>query len=265
MRRFELLRLYSSEVRRLELPRFVSACGMNGGSSPGLSHPLHDIPLDFVCISSISVRTPRNVTENEPRRAHPARGPGCGQWEPRDGAEPTGDPQCPRPRSPRPPRRPTPSARPERQVLDQAASRPDLALLPMPESLHLTGHLRSRLLRSLLDLNLAEECPCKEKAGSWRRDGHAHTWSLHLSKAGLAIARPDTPSSSSRRPTKQAQVLSALAAPGGATLDDLVVLAGWLAPHTTRSAQTRLRQRGHHRSGNLGRGAGSAGPQPRGT
>ncbi len=43
---------------------------------------------------------------------------------------------------------------------------------------------------------------------------------------------------------KLGQILAAIAAPGGATLSDLIALTGWL-PHTTRAALTRLRQRGH--------------------
>jgi len=47
-----------------------------------------------------------------------------------------------------------------------------------------------------------------------------------------------------KRPTgKLGQVLNAVAATRGASLDELVELTGW-QPHTARAALTRLRQRG---------------------
>jgi len=44
--------------------------------------------------------------------------------------------------------------------------------------------------------------------------------------------------------TKAALVIAMLAAPGGATLDELVAATSWL-PHTTRAALTGLRKKGH--------------------
>ncbi|MDR3531774.1 MAG: DUF2924 domain-containing protein [Rhodopila sp.] len=135
----------------------------------------------------------------------------------------------------------------QRQVLDQATTRPDLNLLPLPESLQLTGRPRLRVLHALLNRGLAEERPRKDKAGSWRRDKEGKHWALHLSKTGLVMVRPEATSSASRHPTKQDQVLAALAAPGGASLDDLVALTGWLpAPHYPRRPDSSAPARSSH-------------------
>jgi DNA-binding IclR family transcriptional regulator len=56
----------------------------------------------------------------------------------------------------------------------------------------------------------------------------------------LSLRKRPTPG----RPSgKLGTLLDAIAAPTGATLDELSTASGWL-PHTTRAALTRLRQRG---------------------
>ena len=47
-----------------------------------------------------------------------------------------------------------------------------------------------------------------------------------------------------KRPTKAETVLTLLRRAEGATLDELVAAIGWL-PHTTRTAMTGLRKKGH--------------------
>ncbi|MCZ8170434.1 MAG: DUF3489 domain-containing protein [Brevundimonas sp.] len=49
---------------------------------------------------------------------------------------------------------------------------------------------------------------------------------------------------SPKRPSKSAAVLAMLQRPEGATLDQLVIAAGWL-PHTARAALTGLKKKGH--------------------
>ncbi len=53
----------------------------------------------------------------------------------------------------------------------------------------------------------------------------------------------DTPAQPQRR-TKQALLLELIGREGGATLEELTSVTGWL-PHTTRAAITGLRKRGH--------------------
>jgi len=51
---------------------------------------------------------------------------------------------------------------------------------------------------------------------------------------------PPPPAASS----KIAQVITLLQRPGGARLDEIIAITGWL-PHTTRAALTGLRKKGH--------------------
>ena len=53
----------------------------------------------------------------------------------------------------------------------------------------------------------------------------------------------DTPPQPHRR-TKQSLLLELIGREGGATLEELTSVTGWL-PHTTRAAITGLRKRGH--------------------
>ncbi len=53
----------------------------------------------------------------------------------------------------------------------------------------------------------------------------------------------ETPPRPQRR-TKQALLLELIGREGGATLEELTSVTGWL-PHTTRAAITGLRKRGH--------------------
>ena len=67
--------------------------------------------------------------------------------------------------------------------------------------------------------------------------GHSLVHSMHAA-TGAAGHPSNVPGG------KLGLLLSTLAQDGGATIDVLTVLTGWL-PHTTRAAMTRLRQRGH--------------------
>ncbi len=52
------------------------------------------------------------------------------------------------------------------------------------------------------------------------------------------------PQTQAQRRTKQALLLELIGREGGATLEELTSVSGWL-PHTTRAAITGLRKRGH--------------------
>jgi len=62
-------------------------------------------------------------------------------------------------------------------------------------------------------------------------------------RAGVPASPPTTTSNHKRPLGKLGQVLDAVAANRGSSLDELVKLTGW-QPHTARAALTRLRQRG---------------------
>lgn len=59
----------------------------------------------------------------------------------------------------------------------------------------------------------------------------------------VAVPPANADASQPREGTKGALVVSMLARPSGASIDDLMTATGWL-PHTTRAALTGLRKRG---------------------
>jgi hypothetical protein len=133
----------------------------------------------------------------------------------------------------------------QRDLLTQAAARPDHAVLPLPAACRIFGGARIRLLTALLRQGLIEEVPTDQEQAIWRRDEGGGPLGLQLTGTGLAaigIAPAPPPPAISRG--KLGEILVLLGREPGATLDHLVALTGWL-PHTTRAALCRLRQRGH--------------------
>ena len=59
-----------------------------------------------------------------------------------------------------------------------------------------------------------------------------------------SAAKPTAQSAKSEPNTKTQQVIHLLSSVGGATLDEMSALAGWL-PHSTRSFMTGLKKKGH--------------------
>ena len=144
-------------------------------------------------------------------------------------------------------------------LLTAAASRPDLNLLPVPDTVKLKGAALDRTLKALLSRGFIAE---KSVAGGTRRSKWV-TNPLVIAPAGLAVIGIQVPEAATdpaadaqtsepqpvvagrpERPAgKMGVLLDAVARPKGATLDELTKASGWL-PHTTRAALTRLRQRG---------------------
>jgi Protein of unknown function (DUF3489) len=134
-------------------------------------------------------------------------------------------------------------------LLTTAAARPDLTVLPPPETVRVRGAALDRTLRALVARGLIAEAAVEGRAqrSKWVSSP------LVVTPAGLAaigvepaapepdvldIAWPQRPGG------KLGILLAAVARPEGATLGDLTAASGWL-PHTARAALTRLRQRGY--------------------
>ena len=157
-------------------------------------------------------------------------------------------------------------------ILMHAAQRPDRAVLPLPLNAKLVGGARLKVLTGLLTRDLVEEVAMDHAEAAWRIDESGQQVSLRLTSAGLIAAGVEAPveivvddadeagDMASAEPASIAEttveiaspkapggklgaVLVALGADGGASIDTLTSLTGWL-PHTTRAALTRLRQRG---------------------
>ena len=150
-------------------------------------------------------------------------------------------------------------------LLAAAAARPDLSVLPAPETLRLKGAALERTLKALRARGLITEAPMtvRTKRSKWAGPDAdaADRRRLILTPAGLeaigvesaqaGAGTPDAvpeqrahPETQRARPGgKLGVLLDAVSRPEGATLEDLTAASGWL-PHTTRAAITRLRQRG---------------------
>jgi len=59
-----------------------------------------------------------------------------------------------------------------------------------------------------------------------------------------SATKPTAQSAKSEPKTKNQQVIDLLSSEGGATLEEMATLAGWL-PHSTRSFMTGLKKKGH--------------------
>ena len=152
-------------------------------------------------------------------------------------------------------------------ILGTAAQRRTRLVLPLPDECRLVGGTRTRVLTVLVQRGLIEEIATTRTALAWRKNEAGQTLTLRVTKAGLdalevvasrplpaeANAQDRGPVNDALAPAKHPSnvaggklglLLTTLAQDGGATIDTLTGLTGWL-PHTTRAAMTRLRQRGH--------------------
>jgi hypothetical protein len=144
-------------------------------------------------------------------------------------------------------------------LLAAAAARADLRVLPLPETLRLKGAALQRSLSALhargLIAEAAQTAPSAMDGPDGERDRLVVTpaglAALGVENAGAGAGSADAPPAGTRtepqgtRPRgKLGALLDAVSRPEGASLEDLSAAAGWL-PHTTRSAITRLRQRGY--------------------
>jgi hypothetical protein len=134
-------------------------------------------------------------------------------------------------------------------LLTTAAARPDLTVLPPPETVRVRGAALDRTLRALVARGLIAEAAVEGRAkrSKWVSSP------LVVTPAGLAAIgvepaapEPDVLDIGWPQPPggKLGILLAAVARPEGATLGDLTAASGWL-PHTARAALTRLRQRGY--------------------
>jgi hypothetical protein len=144
-------------------------------------------------------------------------------------------------------------------LLAAAAGRPDLSLLPVPETINLKGAALDRTVTALLSRGLVADAAVGGRAKPPKRSSKQ----IVITPAGVAAIGVEiseaSPEQSQEEPNAELQtetadcserlggklgvLLDAVAGPNGATLEELTKASGWL-PHTTRAALTRLRQRG---------------------
>ena len=143
-------------------------------------------------------------------------------------------------------------------LLAAAAARPDLSVLPPPETLGLKGAALERTLKALSARGLIAAAPVQSRAkrSKWA-DPAAEAGEgerLIVTPAGRAAiaakpgpdraAVPSPESATPARTTKNATLITLLSTDNGADIAALSTALGWL-PHTTRAALTRLRHAGY--------------------
>ena len=135
-------------------------------------------------------------------------------------------------------------------LLAAAAERPDLTVLPAPETLSVKGAALERSLQALLRAAfIAQEVDAGGHSRLIITAAGIAAISVGTSRAAAAVGDmvpdSDVDAAPKKRPVgKLGALLDAVSHPAGATLEDLSAAAGWL-PHTTRAAISRLRQRGY--------------------
>lgn len=133
-------------------------------------------------------------------------------------------------------------------ILTTAAERADGSLLPLSDTQKLSPGIR-RSITSLITRGFAAEGEGASVPDDavWRTEGERQLGVTITNQGRTAIGVPvqvPAPAAADAPPTKIGQVTALLRRAGGATVDELIAVTGWL-PHTTRAALTGLRKKGH--------------------
>ena len=141
------------------------------------------------------------------------------------------------------------------RILTAGAQRPGNLAMPLPKGLH--GAAANKVVGMLIGRGFLEEVDANIRKGEplWRETGDGHGTTLVVTKAGLAAigaepvvaktkvrvrknpktekppAAPKTP----RKVTKQAQLITMLESPDGASIAEITAATDWQA-HTIRGA-----------------------------
>ncbi|TKW64030.1 MAG: DUF3489 domain-containing protein [Paracoccus denitrificans] len=136
-------------------------------------------------------------------------------------------------------------------ILTPASARPGNIALPLPEDLHAAA--AKMAIGKMIKLGWIVEIDASIRRGEplWREtgDGHGvtliatHEWFAAVgidpvvvkAMAGLLDAKPEAIAAAQRPGTKQAQLISMLQAPEGATIAEIAEATGWQA-HSIRGA-----------------------------
>ena len=143
-------------------------------------------------------------------------------------------------------------------LLAAAAQREDGSLLPPPDHLADQAARIRKVIPPLIKQGLVEEASTTDHVKSWREDGDERFAPFITDAGRMSIGIDDqagqqasplhspspVPAPASPPPSKTDHVLTLLRREQGASMDELVTATGWL-PHSTRSALTGLRKKGH--------------------
>lgn len=139
----------------------------------------------------------------------------------------------------------------QRLILTRASARPGNLALPLPEGLH--GAAAKMAIGRMIKLGWIEEVEAniRRKEPLWRETGDGHGTTLIATEAGLDAvgidpvvvktmaglrdAKPEAIAAAQRSGTKQAQLISMLRAPEGASIAEIAEATGW-QHHSIRGA-----------------------------
>ena len=137
-------------------------------------------------------------------------------------------------------------------ILSAAAQRTDNLAMPLPKGLH--GAAAKKVISMMIERGWLEEVDANVRKGEplWRETGDGHGTTLVVTDAGLLVigvepvvvktmaairsqaAQPATPKPPTpREGTKQAQIITLLQRPEGATIAEIVAATGWQS-HSAR-------------------------------
>lgn len=126
----------------------------------------------------------------------------------------------------------------KRTVLAGAACRTDLRVLPVPETLKVSGAMVDKMVGELFGAGLAAETAALDHDVVWREaDGAGMT--LVITDAGLAAigiepgTAPIEPVAPDTKTSKQDTIVALLRRRQGASIDEMTGATGWL-PHSVR-------------------------------
>ncbi|MEI4263426.1 DUF3489 domain-containing protein [Roseovarius sp. D0-M9] len=138
-------------------------------------------------------------------------------------------------------------------ILTAASTRPGTLAMPLPEGLH--GAAAKKVVTMMVERGLIEEVDAdiRRKEPLWRETGDGHGTTLIATEAGLdtigiepvvaqamaGLRKPkpkaETNPVTLRKGTKQAELITLLQAPDGASITEITAATGWQA-HTVRGA-----------------------------
>jgi hypothetical protein len=137
-------------------------------------------------------------------------------------------------------------------ILSAGAQRADNLAMPLPKGLH--GAAAQKVISMMIERGWLEEVDAdmRKREPHWRETGDGHGTTLVVTDAGLlaigvepvvvktmaairsqAAQRPASKPPTPRAGTKQAQIITLLQRPDGATIAEIVAATGWQA-HSAR-------------------------------
>ena len=126
----------------------------------------------------------------------------------------------------------------KRTILAGAASRTDLRVLPLPETLKVSEAMANKMVAELVAAGLVAETPAADQAVVWREADEARV-TLVVTEVGLKAigiepgSAPVEQSGATEKVSKQDAILALLRRQQGASIEEMTTATGWQS-HSVR-------------------------------